>query len=362
MRDWDPRRPVLLIPGPTEVAPEVAAAATVPMIGHRGPEITELVEATMPRVAALLGTAHRVFPLGCSATGAMEGAIRNAAGRPFLHLVCGAFSRRWSDIRAACGEEGDDLEVGWGEAIGPEALAEALRRRGYGAVTLVHNETSTGVLNPLPELAAVVRAERPDALLCVDTVSSMAAVRLELDAWGVDVCLAGTQKAWAMSAGLTLCAVSERALARSEESAGRGFYLDWTKHAASLDKGQTPSTPPISLMEQLRVQLDRIDAEGADARYARHEAMREQTLTWAEGRFTPFAAEGHRSPTVTALRGEGIDVEAWRARLRERGLFLGSGYGPTKGEVFRVGHMGEWTPEALARAFELMDRELEAGS
>lgn len=362
MRAWDPRRPVLLIPGPTEVAPEVAAAASEPMIGHRGPEITELVQATVPRVATLLGTRNRVFPLGCSATGAMEGAIRNASGRPFLHLVCGAFSRRWSDIRAACGEVGDDLEVGWGEAIPPDALAQALERRDYGAVTLVHNETSTGVLNPLPELAAAVRRVRPDALLLVDTVSSMAAVRLDLDAWGVDVCLAGTQKAWAMSAGLTLCAVSERALARSEESAGKGYYFDWTQHAASLDKGQTPSTPPISLMEQLRVQLDRIDAEGAENRYARHTAMRDQTLAWAGDRFPPFAVEGHRSPTVTALRAPGIDIAGWRQRLRERGLFLGSGYGQTKADVFRVGHMGEWTPDALAEALQLMDRELEVGA
>jgi aspartate aminotransferase-like enzyme len=288
----------------------------------------------------------------------MEAAVRNAAPGPFLHLVCGAFSARWSEIRAACGLEGDDLVVPWGEAILPEQLAEALAHKSYGAVTLVHNETSTGVMNPLRELAAVIK-QHDDLLLLVDTVSSMAAVELRLDEWGVDVCLAGTQKAWAMPPGLTLCAVSERALRQSGRAERKGFYLDWQSHEASLRKWQTPSTPPISLLFQLQVALDRAEEEGWSARYARHAAMQRLCMSWAERRnFRPFAREGYRSMSVSALEAPGVDLPALLSRLRERGIIMGAGYGKTKPTVFRVGHMGEWTVEALEAVLATCDEEL----
>jgi len=350
--------PRLLIPGPTEVDSEVARAALRPMIGHRGPEISELLRDVLPRVQSALNTAQSVYPLACSATGAMEAAVRNAAPGPFLHLVCGAFSARWSEIRAACCLPGDDIVVEWGEPILPAQLAEALSRKKYGAVTLVHNETSTGVMNPLPELAAVVR-QHDDLLLLVDTVSSMAAVELRLDAWGVDLCLAGTQKAWAMPPGLTLCAVSERALKQSARAAGKGLYLDWQCHEASLRKWQTPSTPPISLLFQLRAALDRAEREGWGARYARHAAMQQLCMGWAERRnFRPFAREGYRSMSVSALEAPGVDLSALLSRLRGRGIIMGAGYGKTKPTVFRVGHMGEWTVDGLEAVLTACDEEL----
>ena len=348
----------LLIPGPTEVDAEIAAAAARPMIGHRGAEMVELLQTTLPRVQRMLNTSYSVYPFACSATGAMEAAIRNAAPGHFLHLVCGAFSQRWSEIRAACGLSGDDLVVEWGQAIPLERLRTQLQNGKYDAVTLVHNETSTGVLNPLAELARAVRAES-DALLCVDTVSSMGAVELELDAWGVDVCLAGTQKALALAPGLTLCAVSPRALARSESAPGKGVYFDFVTHERSLAKWQTPATPPISLLFQLQAQMLRIEYEGLAVRYARHRAMRDLTLGWAERRgLPPFAAEGARSVTVTTLRSGGNDLAALLSRARERGILLGSGYGKTKGEVFRVGHMGEWTVAELNEVLSMLDEEL----
>lgn len=347
----------LLIPGPTNVHPDVAAAAMRPMIGHRGPQISELLRATLPRVAALLNTENSVYPLGCSATGAMEAAVRNAAPGPILHLVCGAFSKRWSQIRAACGLDGDEVEVEWGEPILPQAVASALQARNYTAVTLVHNETSTGVLNPLADIGAVMK-DHPETLLLVDTVSSMAAVELRLDDWGVDVCLAGTQKAWAMPPGLTLCAVSQRALARSQGAPAKGFYLDWQQHEKSLAKWQTPSTPPISLIQQLQAALDRVDTEGLEARYARHAAMRDRTLAWAAGRFVPFARAGYRSASLSALRAGDVDVAKLLSRLAARGIIMGAGYGKTKADVFRVGHMGEWTLADLDAALALIDEEL----
>jgi aspartate aminotransferase-like enzyme len=352
-----PDHPILFIPGPTEVHPDVARAGARPMIGHRGPEIGELLRRTLARVAPVMGTSVSVFPLACSATGAMEGAVRNAAPGRFLHLVCGAFSERWASIRQACALDGDVLEVPWGQVHDPGEVRRALRAKRYHAVTLVHNETSTGVMNPLPELALAVK-EQDDVLLLVDTVSSMAAVELRLDEWGVDVCFAGTQKAWGLPPGMTLCAVSPAALRRSAQAPGKGYYFDWVEHQKYLDKAQTPATPAISLLYQLEAALDRIESEGLPSRYARHRAMRDQVLTWAQGRFPPFAQEGFRSVTLTTLRGNGVDLGAVLSAVRKRGYVVGGGYGKTKGEVFRVGHMGEITPSLLREMLAVFDEEL----
>jgi aspartate aminotransferase-like enzyme len=207
-------------------------------------------------------------------------------------------------------------------------------------------------------LSESVHREQPDALVMVDAVSSMAAVELQLDAWGVDVCFAGTQKAWAMAPGLTLCAVSERALQISAAAPAKGTYFDWVEHRKYMDKWQTPATPPISLLFQLEAALDRIEAEGLPTRYARHRAMRDRTLQWADGRFTPFAQEGHRSVTLTALRGDGIDLGAVLGAVRRQGYVVGSGYGKTRGEAFRVGHMGEIDLPLLNGMLAAFDDEL----
>ena len=350
--------PLLFLPGPTEVLPGVAQAGTLPMIGHRGPEISVLLKETMTKVAEVLATEGSVFPLCSSATGAMEGAIRNLTSGPVLHLVCGAFSKRWSKLRAACDVEGEEVVVEWGEPIDPERVREALRAKVYRAVTLVHNETSTGVLNPLREIAKVVR-EESEALLLVDTVSSMAAVELRLDEWGVDLCLAGTQKAWALPPGLTLVSVSDRVLKESERARGKGLYFDWCLHRRKMDSWQTPNTPPIALLFQLQAALAQMESEGFQQRYARHAAMRDRVLSWAAGRFVPFARKGFRSTTLTALTVDSVDIAKWLEACRERGFVVGAGYGDTKSRVIRVGHMGEIDPELLAECLQVMDEEWE---
>ncbi len=348
--------PLLFLPGPTEVCEEVATAGTTPMIGHRGPEISQLLRETLPAVATLLNTKSSIYPLACSATGAMEGAVRNVGPGRILHLVGGAFAERWSKVRASCGLPGEVLEVPWGEAIDPDAVRQRLHDGKFAAVTLVHNETSTGVLHPLPEIARAVR-EESDALFLVDTVSSMAASELRLDEWGVDLCLAGTQKAWAMPPGLSLVSVSPRALERSARAVGKGFYFDWLLHEQKMVDWQTPSTPPISLLFQLREALRGFSREGLEQRYARHWEMRDRVLQWAEGRYEPFAAEGFRSPSLTALRVGSLDIGGLLARCRDRGFVVGSGYGKTKGEVFRVGHMGEISLDLLEECLAVLDEE-----
>jgi aspartate aminotransferase-like enzyme len=349
-----PSHPILLIPGPTEVHPEVAAAAATPMIGHRGAPSRALIREVVDRVGTLIGTKAPVLPLGCSATGAMEATVRNLGAGPVLHCVNGAFSARWSAVREACGIDGDRLEVEWGEPITAAALDDALRRRRYSAVTVVHSETSTGVLNPLPELAEVVRAH-DDVLLFVDAVTSMAAVELRLDEWGVDVCFAGSQKALALPPGLTLCSVSERAVERARHAPGRGFYFDFVRHVEALGRDETPTTPPLSLLYQLRAELDRIDAETPATRYERHRRLQRRVEEWAAGRFGFLPREGFRSPIVSVVRFDGFDVTATLAAVRERGWWVGAGYGPTRDRYLRIGHLGEIDEATLERALHDLD-------
>lgn len=356
MREPSIDHPYLLIPGPIEVHPEVAAAALRPMIGHRGPEIRALLGDVLGRVQALLHTHHPVLPLASSATGAMEASIRNTGSGPFLHLVNGAFGRRWSQVRGACGFEGDEVQAEWGEPVSVAALEAALAQADYRAVTIVHSETSTGVLNPLRSLAATVRRVRPEALVLVDTVTSMAAVELDLDAWGIDVCFAGSQKAWGLPPGLTLCTVSERALERSRAARAKGLYFDFVEHVEYAARHETPSTPPVGLLMQLQVALDRIDREGARSRYARHRALQARVEEWAHGRFGFLPRAGYRSPSLSVLVLADLDPAAVLEAMRREGWWLGGGYGPTKKHCLRIGHMGELELATLERALAALDR------
>lgn len=354
MRDATVDHPVLLIPGPTEVHPDVAAAATTPMIGHRGQPSRELIRDVVERVRPWIGTTSPVLPLGCSATGAMEASIRNLPTGRVLHLVNGAFSERWSKIRATCGREGDDLVVDWGAPVLAGQVSEALDGGDYVAVTMAHSETSTGVLNPLADIAATVK-QRSDVLLMVDAVTSMTAVPMELDRWGVDLCFTGSQKALALPPGLTLCTVSSRYVERAREVAGRGFYFDLPRHVDALAKWETPTTPPLSLIFQLQAALHRMESEGPAARFARHRALQATVENWVGDRFGFYARDGFRSPVLSVLRADAYDVAATLDAARARGWWIGSGYGPTKADVIRVGHLGEIDVPTLERGLDVLD-------
>lgn len=347
-------RPILLIPGPTEVHPDVAAAGATPMIGHRGAPSRALIQDVVESLQPWLGTSNPVLPLGCSATGAMEASIRNLPAGRVLHLVNGAFAERWSTVRAACGREGDTVEASWGAPILPGQVSEALDRGEYVAVTMAHSETSTGVLNPLAEIASVVK-QRPGVLLMVDAVTSMTAVPMQLDRWGVDLCFTGSQKALALPPGLTLCTVSPRFVERARDVDGRGFYFDLPRHVDALAKWETPTTPPISLLYQLQAALRRMEEEGRAQRFARHVALRETVEAWAKDRFGFFAREGFRSPILSVLRADAYDVAASLDAARARGWWIGSGYGPTKADVIRIGHLGEIDVETLEKGLQTLD-------
>lgn len=359
MSDIPPDHKVLFSPGPTEVAPEILRQMARPIIGHRGSEMKQLVDDLLPPARRLFATAaNDVFFTACSGTGLHEAAIRNCVGRRVLVPVCGAFSERFYQVAVACGVEADALPVEWGAAVRPEAVEARLATGRYDAVALVHNETSTGVTNPLSDIARLVR-RHDDVLLLVDCVSSLAGIPVEVDRNGIDVALASVQKCLALPPGFSLCAVSARALQRSRTRNGKGYYFDFIRLKAAYDRSLPFATPSISHMFALQAQLRRIEAEGYQARFARHTAMAERARAWAERRFALYAEPGARSDTVTCVRNSrGIRVAHLVDAVGARGFALSNGYGKLKEETFRIGHMGEHSVAGLEAFLDVVDEEL----
>ncbi len=350
MADAPPEPGRFFLPGPTGVAPEVLEAQTAPMIGHRGAAIEELMEECQEGLRSLFRTERPVLVSTSSATGMMEAGVRNGVRGRMLALVNGAFSERFARIGEACGFPVERMEVAWGEAHDPTAVAERLRTGDFDAVTVVHSETSTGVLNPIAELAEAV-AGVDDVVLLVDSVSGLGGAPLETDGWGLDYVLTGSQKALALPPGLSFSAASEAVLERSRRAHRKGVYFDLVEFVDRLERHQTPNTPAVSLLAALRVQLRRIGDEGVEARWRRHAAMAERCHRWAEEEMpergidlSVLAPPGLRSPTVTCVRlPPGIGGPDVVRGLGERGWTVGGGYGRMKEGSFRIGHMGEHT-------------------
>jgi aspartate aminotransferase-like enzyme len=348
------------LPGPTWVPPDALEAMARPVIGHRSAAFREIWMRSTDRLRPVLRTAGDALVATGSSTVIMEAAIASVVRRDVLHLVNGAFSQRWFEISRALGRSADRLEAPLGRAVEPDDLRAALERKRYDAVALVHNETSTGVLAPLEELARVVR-EASDALILVDTVSSLAGAPVESDGWGLDVVLAGTQKALALPPGLTVFTLSERAAERAAAVENRGFYSDLLRYRDKQREGGAVTTPAVSLVYALDVQLGRIVGEGMEARWQRHAALQRQTAAWAAGRGIEFAtAEGVRSPTVSCLKPPaGVEARAVVDGAARRGFTIGGGYGAWKSTTFRIGHMGEVRESDLARLLEALDAAIE---
>ncbi|MDA0374548.1 MAG: aminotransferase class V-fold PLP-dependent enzyme [Planctomycetota bacterium] len=341
----DVPHPILFIPGPVEVDAELRAILATPAIGHRQREAKDAFILACGGLRELYRTEQHAFFENAPATALMEAGIRNLVHKRSLHMTCGAFSERWAKIATACGREPVVVARAWGEAILPEHVAEALEAADepYEAICLTHSETSTGVLNPIGEIAATVREHSPDTLILVDAVTSVAGAELAFDEWGLDLAFAGTQKCLALPPGLVTYALSERAVQRSHEVPGRGFLLDFAATPARFATGESPATPCVPLVFALNRQLERIRTEGLEARWSRHTAMRDLTLRFgAENGFPPFVEHEHRSPTVTALRAaDSSAVDGVIERARAAGFSLGRGYGKLKQDTFRIGHMGD---------------------
>ncbi len=338
----------LFIPGPTHVREEILQAQAAPMIGHRASEYSDLQGDLTPKLQTMLYTEQRVYLYACSSTGMMEGSIRQASTQRILNTVCGAFSKRWHQITAANGVPCDKIEVPMGQAITPELVDEGLSNGEYDAITIVMNETSTGLMNPIQEIAALVHEKYPDVLILVDAVSAMAGAKIEFDAWGLDVCLAGVQKCFALPPGLTVCAVSDRARERALQVPNRGYYFSYEQMDKKYEKHQTPATPAISLLQALNAQMDAIMAEGLENHWNRHKEMAAYVQDWARKHFALYSDERYLSPTVTNIENtRGISVAGLNEALAKRGAMLSNGYGDLKEKCFRIAHMGDLTLDDL---------------
>ncbi len=354
------------LPGPAYVTEATRQAMTAPIVAHRSPDFRAVWERLGSGLARIFRTGGEVPIATGSATLVMELALVSTVQRSTLHLVCGAFSERWHAIGRSLGKASDRLDVPWGRAIDPDLVRRALRRAGgtrYEAVTVVQNETSTGVINPVEEIARAVR-EESDALVLVDAVSSLGGAPLETDAWGLDLVVTGSQKALAAPPGLVPFSVSARAEAQAGAVEHRGFYTDLLRYLDKHRAGGPITTPAIPVAYALDRQVACILDEGVEARWARHAHLKQRVESWIAGRggelgFS-FAPPEARSPTVSCLRPPaGTPAPELVRRLAGRGFTLGSGYGDWKESTFRIGHMGEVGPSDLDALLAEIEDEIE---
>jgi aspartate aminotransferase-like enzyme len=333
----------MFVPGPVDVPPEVLAMQTQPMLPHRSKEFEVIFHRAEGKSRQVFLTQNRVFITASSGSGLQEAAIRNFVKRDVLCCVNGAFAERWYDVAVGNGKTAHRLETSWDRPITPEMVSAALREQHFEAITVVHNETSTGLENPVKEIAKVIRQVSPDTLICVDTVSSLGGVRIDTDAWGLDMVLTSSQKCLGLPPGLGLAAVSDRALSYAALVPNRGWYFDLLLLEKHRLKDTTPATPAMSLIYALDYQLDRILKEGLEARFKRHAAMAKRVESWAVNRgLSLYASEGYRSKTVTTVVNQpNLDISDLNKFLLEKGMRIANGYGQLKGRTFRIAHMGE---------------------
>jgi aspartate aminotransferase-like enzyme len=347
----------LFTPGPVEVSQKTLEAFSRPMIGHRGEAFKNLYRDIHPKLQTLFGTKQPVFLSTSSAWGVMEASIRNLVGKRVLCCMCGAFSDKWLDVAQRCGKEAEPLQVEWGKHIDHKDVDLALASGKFDTVTLIHNETSTGVMNPLPEICCAL-AKYPDVELIVDTVSSFSALKIDMDALGIDIMLTGAQKALALPPGFSLFAVSEKAFARAETIPNRGYYFDFLEFKKQQGEWMTPSTPSIGHIFALQSKLDEIFEEGLEARFDRHVKANALVHDWVRRTgFDFFAEEGFRSKTLTCVKNNrGIDVLNLARDLREKHhLIIDPGYGKLKGQTFRLSNMGDETEETVSHLLARLD-------
>jgi aspartate aminotransferase-like enzyme len=349
--------PKLFIPGPVQVSEKTFRAFCRPMIGHRSGDFKKLYGGIQPRLKELFGTTQPVFLSTSSAWGVMEGSVRNLVGTgKVLNCMCGAFSDKWFDVSKKCGKDAVALQVEWGQPVRGAQIREKLSAGGFEAVTLIHNETSTGVMSDLAEISEVMR-EFPEVCLIVDTVSSFSTLPIPMDELGLDVLLTGSQKALALPPGLALFSASKKAMERAAKVGGRGYYFDFLEFAKNQLEDMTPSTPSISHIYALESKLDDIFTEGVAARHARHAENNGIVHDWVRQHgFDFFAPEGFRSKSLTCIaNNKGIDVAELGKRAKDRGFIIDGGYGKLKGKTFRLSNMGDETPATMRELLGALD-------
>ncbi|MDV3429045.1 MAG: alanine--glyoxylate aminotransferase family protein [Bacillota bacterium] len=339
----------LFIPGPVEVRPDVLEKMATPMIGHRTKDASKLQKDISDKLRKVFYTEEEILLSTSSGSGLMEGAIRSCTAKRAAVFSVGAFGKRWYKMAVSNNVPADLFQVEMGKATTADMVDEALKTGKYDLITVTHNETSTGIMNPVEEISEVMK-KYPDVVWCLDTVSSMAGTKIEVDKLGVDICITSTQKAIGLPPGMAICSFSKKAVERAKNVEFRGTYLDLLDLYNCIQKKnyQYPSTPSLSHMFALDYQLDRILEEGLEKRYARHLEMAEYVRAWARKYFEIFPDERYMSNTLTTIKNtRGISVADLNKALGERGFMISNGYGDLKEKTFRIAHMADCTLEEV---------------
>ena len=360
------RPEIILAPGPTPIPPEVLLAQGSPLIYHRGPGFGKLMTDVTNRLRTLYKTdSGEIVVMTSSGTGGLESAIQNlfSPGDEVFVPLAGFFSERWKRLAEAHGLTVHTTQDEWGTRLDPAKVAAALAEHpGIKAVLLTQSETSTGVIQPIEHLASV--ANDAGALVVADVVSSLGAVPVEFDAWGLDVAVGGSQKALSASPGIAFVAISDRARRVSETATLPRFYFDWREYRrfAALKYPENPWTPAISVMQGLHAALELYFQDGVEAAYARHEMLSRAVKDGARAMGLDLFGEGLESNwTVTAIRApEGIDADTISDRIRsDFGCVIAPGQGPLKGKIFRIGHFGYFSELDIIRGLAALEMTLE---
>lgn len=350
----------LFIPGPVEVRKDVLEKMATPMIGHRSKDASKLQRGISEKLQKLFYTKNQIILSTTSGSGLMEAAVRCCTRKRVAIFSVGAFGNRWYKMAQANNVPADKFEVEWGTPTTPEMVDEVLATGKYDVITITHNETSTGIMNPVDEIAEVVRKYK-DVIFCMDTVSSMGGTKIEVDKLGVDICITSTQKCLGLPPGLSICSMSEKALEAAKQVEHRGLYLDLVEMYEYILKKdhQYPSTPCLSLMYALDYQLDRIMEEGLDNRFARHLEMAKFTREWAKKYFELLPLEKYASNTLTTIKNtKNLDVAELNKKLGERGFAISNGYGNLKDKTFRIAHMADCTLPEIKEVLAVIEEIL----
>lgn len=361
MVDWK-NPPRLFIPGPVHVLPDVLQQLSRYTLGHRGKEYAQLHKETVDMLKQILFTEQNVFLSTSSASGIWEASIRNCVdhNETVLCTMCGAFSDKWADVARSCGRNVEELRVDWGQPVTPELIDKKLAEGKYSAITLVYNETSTGLTNPVYEISEMMKKKYPDVLVFVDAVSAMVGLPLHFDKLGWDVVFASVQKAFAIPPGLAVFAVSKRAMEKSKKVTGRGYYFDFQQFAKSAEKDQTPTTPVIPHIMALNYQCHKLVKEGMENVWKRHKEMGDFLRSWAKEKFNLFCEEKYASNTLTAIKNtRGMVVgDVIKAIQAKHNTVFGNGYGKLKDQTFRIAHMGDITLKDVKEVTSWIDDEV----
>ena len=348
----------LFIPGPVDVRPDVLEKMAMPMIGHRGKDASDLQRRISENLRKVLFTESEILLSSSSGTGLMEGAIRSCTAKKAAVFSVGAFGNRWYEIAVSNNVKADKFEVEWGKALRAEEVDKVLATGEYDLVAVTHNETSTGVMNPIEEIGEVVK-KYPEVIFCVDAVSSAIGTKIEVDKCGIDILVTSTQKCIGLPPGLAICTFSNKARERAKTVENRGTYLDLLTLDKYIQKKdyQYPSTPSLPHMYALDYQLDYIlNIEGLENRFNRHIEMAKIVREWAKEHFEIFTEEGYYSNTLTNIKNTiGISVSDLNKELGKRGMILSNGYGKLKEKTFRIAHMADCTVEDINTLLAAID-------